>query len=330
MSARLSVSCGGHLSDRVQDLITGAVVPEGIDLTYLTSSPAEAFRRLLRGEFDAGEMSLSTHIVNVSRGVTDHVAIPVFPSRTFRHGAIYVRKDDEVREPSDLVGRRVGVPEYQMTAALWVRGMLQHTYGVLPSDIEWITGGLQDPRRRNLVEVDVRGVKVRREHERSLDELLVAGDLDAIVAPQAPASFLESDAVVRLFGDPAAAERAYYRDTRLFPIMHTVVVRRELLDAHPWVAVSLFDAFDRAKVNALQRLQSREPLPVSLPWLQSEIDATVELMGHDFWAYGMESNRAVLDAACTYAHEQGLTERPVEPQELFAETTLDRSGVRVL
>lgn len=330
MSAvRLPVSCASHLSDRVQDLATGEVVPDGIELRLFTTSPAQAFRRLLRGEFDVGEMSLATHIINVSRGVEEHVAIPVFPSRTFRHGAIYVRAGGSVQQPSDLVGRRVGVPEYQMTAALWTRGMLQHEYGVRPQDIHWVTGGLQDTRRRSLIEVEVPGVEVVREQQRSLDELLRAGDLDAVIAPQAPQAFLDGEAV-QLFGDSAAVEREYYRTTGLFPIMHTVVIRRELLQEHPWVAVSLFDAFEQAKANALQRLQAREPLPVSLPWLQQEIDATRALMGPDFWPYGLQANRAELRAACSYAHEQGLTERLVTPDELFAGTTLDREGIRVL
>lgn len=328
---RLQVSCAGHLSDRVQDLYAGEVEPEGIDLHYLPFSPAEAFRRLLRGEFHAGEMSLSTYIVMVSRGQQDFVALPVFPSRTFRHGAIYVRADGEVREPRDLVGRRVGVPEYQMTAAVWVRGLLQHGYDVAPSDVTWVTGGLRDPGRTGLVDVDVPGVTITREAERTLDELLVRGELDAIVAPQAPPSFHDgAGAVVRLFADPASVEREYFRASGLFPIMHTVVVRRALYDEHPWVATSLFDAFDLAKHRAMTRLQSREPLPVSLPWLQAEIDATRDLMGPDFWPYGFARNEAVLQAACTYVAEQGLAERAVDPRELFAPTVLDREGARVL
>lgn len=177
--------------------------------------------------------------------------------------------------------------------------------------------------------MEVPGVEVVREQQRSLDELLRAGDLDAVIAPQAPQAFLDGEAV-QLFGDSAAVEREYYRTTGLFPIMHTVVIRRELLQEHPWVAVSLFDAFEQAKANALQRLQAREPLPVSLPWLQQEIDATRALMGPDFWPYGLQANRAELRAACSYAHEQGLTERLVTPDELFAGTTLDREGIRVL
>lgn len=328
---RLQVSCAGHLSDRVVDLHTGAVASEGIDLHYIPLTPAEAFRRMLRGEFDAGEMSLSTYILTVARGESDFVAIPVFPSRTFRHSAVYIRTGAGVAEPRDLAGRRVGVPEYQMTAALWVRGMLEHEYGVRPADIEWVTGGLRDPGRRGLVEVDVTGVRITREEKRSLDELLLAGEIDAIVAPQAPPSFTAgSPAVARLFPDYRQVEADYYRKTGLFPVMHTVVLTRSLYEAHPWAAVSLYQAFDRAKAHAMERLLTREPLPVSLPWVQDEIDRTLDVMGPDFWPYGLEANRAVLDAACGYLVEQGLCDRRVDPGELFAPTVVDLAGMRVL
>lgn len=316
---RLPVSYAGHLSDRVQDLYSGVVVPQGIDLHPLQFPPVEAFRRLLRGEFHVGEMSLATYIVNVARGQNEFVALPVFPSRTFRHSAIYVRADRGIERPADLVGRVVGVPEYQMTAALWVRGLLQHEYGVKPAELSWVTGGLRDRGRRGLVDVEVEGVAITHESERTLDEMLVAGELDAIVAPQPPPSFLAGAAEVRrLFTDYRTAEQEYYRATGLFPIMHLVVVRRVLYDEHPWVAASLFDAFERAKENAFARLRSCEPLPVSLPWIQDEVDETMALMGPDFWPYGLEANRGVLEAACAYLAEQGLTDRRVDPDELFA------------
>lgn len=325
----LHVSCAGHLSDRVQDLHTGRVRIEGVSLHYLPLSPAEAFRRMLQGEFDAGEMSLATHIVKVSRGEDDFVAIPAFPSRTFRHSAIYVNERSGIADPGDLVGRRVGVPEYQMTAALWVRGLLEHEYGVRPGDMSWVTGGLRDPGRRPLVDVDVPGVSVRHEPERSLDELLRTGEIDAVVAPQAPPSFAAGDGVRRLFPDYRRVEAEYFAKTRLFPIMHTVVLRRDFHREHPWVAASLFRAFDAARTAAIGRLTQREPLPVSLPWMQSELDETIEIMGPDFWPYGVERNQQVLEAACRYAWEQGLCARAVEVEELFdpGVVGLESSGI---
>lgn len=315
---KLRLSYIGHLSDRVQDLYDGRVVAEGVDLDYLPALPVEGFRRMLAGEFDVGEMSFATYVVKVARGERDLVAIPVFPSRSFRHSAIYVSERSGIVSPADLAGRRVGVPEYQMTVALWVRGLLQHEHGIAPSDVEWVTGGLRDPGRRGLVEVDIPGVSITHEAERSLDELLRTGAIDAIIAPQDPPSFVAGDGVRRLFPDYRAAEAAYYRKTGLFPIMHTVVFRREVYEAHPWAAVSLYRAFEQAKANAFERLFSREPLPISLPWLQPEIDATLAIMGDDFWPYGIEPNRKVLEAACTYIREQGICDRSVDVDALFA------------
>ncbi|GAA1403458.1 ABC transporter substrate-binding protein [Pseudonocardia kongjuensis] len=327
----LTLACAGHLSDRVLDLWTGAVRPAGIDLHYLPMSPREGFRRLLRGEFPAGEMSLSTYATSVALDRARFVAIPAFPSRTFRHSAVYLRTDAGIDGPADLAGRRIGVPEYQMTAAVWVRGMLQHDHGVRPSDVEWVTGGLRDPGRPALEQVEVRGVKVVHEDRRSLDELLLAGEIDAIVAPQAPPSFTAgSPRVRRLFADHRAAETDYHRRTGLFPIMHTVVLDRALHEAQPWVAASLYEAFDRARRNALDRLAEYEPLPVSLPWVGAELARTVEVMGADFWPYGLEPNEPVLDALCGYLVEQGLCERRLRPRELFAPSTLDLAGTRAL
>lgn len=312
------VSYAGHLSDRVQDLYYDRIRPEGVDLHFISLLPFEAFHRLIAGEFDAGEMSLSTFIVKVSRGEHDLVAIPVFPSRTFRHNAIYVAEASGIERPEDLAGRRVGVPEYHMTAALWVRGLLEHEYGVPPDAIDWFTGGLRDAGRRPLVQVEVPGVRVSHVADRSLDEMLRVGDLDAIIAPQAPPSFTDGEGARRLFEDYPRVEAAYFRKTGIFPIMHTLVLRRELYDAHPWVAVSLFRAFDRARAAAMERLQVREPPTVSLPWVQHALDETMTAMGPDFWPYGVEPNRTVLATACQYSAEQGLTDRLVDVDELFA------------
>lgn len=319
MSSRLSVSYAGHLSDRVAALYWGRIQPEAIDLRFIPLSPAEAFRRTQNGEFQVGEMSFSTYIVRTSRGENPFVAIPVFPSRAFRHNAIYVNKHAGLSQPRDLRGRKVGVPEYQMTAALWARGMLQHEYDVHPRDIEWVTGGLQDPGRRPLVAVDVPGVSITHRDDTTLDQLLVAGEIDAIIAPQMPPSFRAGHPDVgRLFPNHREVEAAYFRKTRLFPIMHTVVLRREFFDENPWVAVSLFQAFVAAKSACLLSLAVEEPLPVSLPWIYEEVTRIQDLMGTDFWPYGIEENRTVIEAACSYAHEQGLTSRLVAVEELFA------------
>ncbi|MHB1090731.1 MAG: substrate-binding domain-containing protein [Ilumatobacteraceae bacterium] len=326
----ITVSCVGHRSDRVDDLISGAVRPDGIDLQWFTLPPAEAFRRMQRGEFDIGEMSLATHIVRVSRGERAFVAIPAFPSRCFRHGAIYVGSRSEIHEPRDLIGCTVGVPEYHMTAALWVRGMLHDDHDIEPSSMKWVTGGLRDPGRRPLVEVSVPGVSILHVEDRSLDDMLMAGEIDAIVAPQAPPSFFDSRGTRQMFADPTSIEKEYFLRTRLFPIMHTVAISAAFHDAHPWAAVSLFRAFETARSRALERLRTREPLPVSLPWIQHAVDETIALMGQNFWPYGIESNRATLEAACRYAHDQGLSDRLVDPVELFAPTVVDLDSTGLL
>ncbi|WP_183091685.1 ABC transporter substrate-binding protein [Streptomyces radicis] len=327
----LTLACPGHFSDRVFDLWTGAVRPAGIDLQYLPMSPREAFRRLLRGEFPVGEMSLSTYVTSVAHDRARFVAIPAFPSRTFRHSAVYVRDAAGIEGPADLVGRRIGVPEYQMTAAVWVRGMLQHDHNVRASDVEWVTGGLQDSGRHSLEPVTVRGVNVVHEDQRSLDDLLLAGEIDAIVAPQAPPSFAAgSPAVRRLFPDYRSVEADYFRRTGLFPIMHTVVMDRSLYESQPWIAASLYEAFDRARANAIARLTEREPLSVSLPWINDEVAQTVEVMGPNFWPYGLEPNEPVLEALCGYLVEQGICDRRVAARDLFAPTVLELAGTRSL
>lgn len=325
MSQLLDISYCGHLSDRVDDLYTGRVTPSGVNLRFIRHQPAQAFRRMLAGEFTTGEMSLATHIVRVSRGEQDLVGIPVFPSRVFRHRAIYVRRSAGLSSPADLVGRRVGVPEYQMTAALWVRGLLRHEYGVLPEQIEWVTGGLQQAGRRGLVDIDVPGVKVSHETGASLDALLVRGEIDAIVAPQAPPSYGDPDGdVTRLFSDDDDVEMAYYAKHRLFPIMHTVVIRPDVLERNPWVAQSLTKAFTEAKDLALADLFNPAALKCSLPWLVPEAERCRELFGTaDFWPYGLAANRLPLSTFLRYSHEQGLSPQLVEPGALFAPSTLE-------
>ena len=326
----INASCVGHRSDRVEDLINGVVAPESINLQWFTLPPAEAFRRMQSGEFDIGEMSLSTHIVRVARGIDDFVAIPVFPSRCFRHSAIYVAPNSPIVDPADLNGKRIGVPEYQMTAALWVRGMLADDHAVDPSTISWVTGGLRDAGRRPLIDTNIPGVEIAHVDDGSLDEMLLAGDLDAIIAPQAPPSFFDGRGTRHLIADHSQAEREYYRRTGLFPIMHTVVLTKRFHESYPWASVSLYRAFEQARHNAITRLLSREPLPISLPWIQDAVSETINLMGEDIWPYGCDANRDTLDAACRYAHAQGLTDRLVDPNDLFCPSVVNLSASGLL
>ena len=331
----LSISYAGHFADRVQDLYYGAVRPEAIDLHFLPLPPVQAFNRMLRGEFDSSEMSFSSYVIRAAmakRGgdPLPFVAIPVFPSRTFRHGAIYVNTAAGIGGPEDLAGRRIGVPEYNMTAAVWARGLLKDEYGVTPESIRWTTGGLTSAGRKAMLAQEVPGVDIVHEQDRTLDEMLVAGDLDGLIAPQPPPAYRNHDPrVARLFQDVTAAEQAYCRKTGLFPIMHTLVLRRDLYDRHPWVAASLYEAFDKAKNNCLARLAEEEPAPVSYPWSAALGRTVREIRGDDFWPYGVEPNRAEIETLCRYTHEQGLAPLRLAPEDLFAESVARLSSFRL-
>lgn len=333
--AQLQLSYAGHRSDRVDDLYFGVVRPEAIDLHFVPLPPFQAFNRFLRGEFDCGEMSFSTFVIKSAQSKLSgeplpFVAIPAFPSRTFRHGAIYVNLASGIARPELLKGRRVGVPEYQMTAAVWARGMLKHQHGVDPKSIAWVTGGLEKPGRKPLMELSYPGIDVRHEENKTLDDMLVAGEIDALIAPQMPPAIRAARPEVgRLFTDLAAVEQAYYRETGLFPIMHTVVMRRELYERHPWAAVSLYQAFERAKDNCLARLHVEEPVPLSLPWSGSLRERVVEMMGEDFWPYGIEKNRNVIEALCQYTWDQGLAPVKAEVGDLFAPSVVSLAGERL-
>jgi 4,5-dihydroxyphthalate decarboxylase len=324
----LQLSYAGHLSDRVQDMYYGVVRPEGIDLHFIALPPVEAFNRMLRNEFHCGEMSFSTYVIRLARGDLPFVAIPVFPARTFRHGAIYVNTRAGIAGPRDLIGRRVGVPEYQMTAAVWVRGLLRHEYDVRPEDLHWITGGLAMPGRKPLVDVAVPGIRVEYVEDSTLFDMLLSGGIDALIAPQVPPAIREGRREVGyLFPNFPEVERAYFRKTGIFPIMHVVVMQKDVYAQQPWIAASLTRAFEIAKDNCFSRLDAQEPLPVSIPWSHCLADDVRGLMGGDFWPYGVEKNRKTIEALCSYAFEQGLVPRPVSADELFAShaIALDRN-----
>jgi len=316
----LSVACDRN--DRTQALFDGEVTPTGTDTTFLPLQIEHIFWRMSQNhDFDASEMSFSTYITLRSQGVDDFIAIPVFPSRYFRHSCIFVNTDAGIEEPADLAGKDVGIPEYQMTAALWIRGMLQHDYGVHTSDLRWYQGGLEEPGRQQMANLDL-PEEIHLEHvpDRSLSEMLDSGDIDALVTARSPSSF-ETGPVERLFPEYQAVEMDYYERTGMFPLMHTIVLRREVYEEHQWVAVELLDAFTEAKDRGLATLDDTGVLKTALPWLHTALDETRELMGPDYWPYGVEANRTELEAMVQYAHEQGLTEERLSVDELFAPNT---------
>lgn len=319
---RLTLAAGHY--DRTEALRDGRVRPEGIELTYLMLRVEEIFWRVAQyREFDAAEFSLGGYLVRLGRGADDLVAIPVFPSRCFRHSGIFVHAASGIERPQDLRGKRVGVPEYQMTAAVWVRGILSDDYGVRPHEMEWLQGGLEDPGRVPFEPAEPPGVQLGfAPSDRSLAQMLAAGEIDALVTARTPSTFdRRGGPVRRLFQDPWSAERDYFQRTGVFPIMHTMVIKREVLNANPWVASTLFKAFEAAKALALEDLTQTSALPLSLPFLVEHAYQTLDLMGDDYWPYGLEPNRNTLETFVRYMREQGLIPQPLPIESLFPEST---------
>jgi len=322
---RLTLACWDY--DRVRALSNGSVTAEGIDLNILELPVEETFFRMLRHrEFDAAEMSLSSYTVSLTRENPAFIAIPVFPSRLFRHNGIFISTRSGITAPKDLVGKRIGVPEYQLTAPVWMRGILQDEYGVDPASVHYFTGGEENPGREEKVALNLPPrIRVRAiGPNQTLSAMLADGEIDAITAPRNPSTFrTRPDQVKRLFENYVEVEREYFRKTRIFPIMHTVVLRRELYQAHPWIAQSLTKAFTEAKRRAQENLSIVAAIKTMLPWQIAHVEDALLELGDDWWPYGFESNRHVLDTFLRYHHEQGLSPRRFKPEELFAPETFD-------
>jgi 4,5-dihydroxyphthalate decarboxylase len=322
---RLTLACWDY--DRTRALADGSVRPEGIDLNYLNLHVEETFFRMLRNrEFDAAEMSLSSYAMSAALDDTPFIAIPVFPSRFFRQSCIFVSAKSGIREPKDLVGKRVGTPEYQMTAPVWIRGILQDEYGVDPASVEYCTGGEEEPGREEKLKLELPAkFKVTRiGATQTLAQMIADGEVDAMHTARMPSTFrTRPGSVLRLFENYVDVERAYYRKTKIFPIMHTVAVRRDVYRANPWIAQSLQKAFVEAKRKVYENLYTTSALTTMLPWQIAQVEEVRREMGDDWWSYGFEPNRHVLDTFLRYHHEQGLSKRRLRPEELFAPETLD-------
>jgi 4,5-dihydroxyphthalate decarboxylase len=300
---------------------------DGIDLTYLNLVIEEIFFRQMRHhEFDVSELSLSSFLVSMFEDPPPFVAIPIFPSRSFRHSGIYVNADAGIREPKDLTGKRVGCAEYQLTANVWIRGILEDEYGVAPASFTTVIGGLEDAGRVEKASVSLPG-NIRTEGigpAQTLSGMLEAGEIDAIFSPRAPSSFIRGTGRVRrLFEDTYAAERGYYERTKIFPIMHVVVIRRDLYERHRWVAQSLFKGFVDAQRMAYDDLHQTAALKVMLPWLIKHVAETEQVMGRDFWAYGYGPNVGAIETLLRYHYQQGLSRRQLKAHEIFAPETLE-------
>jgi 4,5-dihydroxyphthalate decarboxylase len=329
MALQLSLAAGEY--DRTRAIFNGSAKIEGCDITAVPLEPEEAFHRAFKfTEFDISEISLSSYIMTTARGDAHYFALPAFVSRLFRHSGIYVRTDRGIERPQDLKGRTIGVPEYQITANVWIRGILKDEHGVLPSDINWRRGGLEDPGRDERAtiklppEIDLQAIPAHR----TLSAMLESGELDGLISARAPSCFLRgAPNIARLFPDYPATEEAYYRKTGIFPIMHAIGIRRSLVETHPWLAVSVYKAFLKAKELCMHELGQIGHLATSLPWSVAEYDRLRRVMGEDFWSYGVESNRRVLETLARYSYDQGLSIRQLPVDEMFVPSTYDLSKI---
>jgi 4,5-dihydroxyphthalate decarboxylase len=321
---RLTLACWDY--DRTRALADGSVAPDGIELVYLNQPVEETFFRMMRyREYDCSEMSLSSYVASLNAEKPPFIAIPVFPSRFFRHSCIFVSAKSGIRRPEELKGKRIGVPEYQMTAPVWIRGILSDDYGVKVTEVEHFSGGEEEPGRDEKLKLNLPGeIRLRPiGANQTLSRMLADGELDALVTARAPSTFhREPESVKRLFPNYVEVEKEYYRRTKIFPTMHTVVVRRDVYEKNPWIAQSLCKAFIQAKAKAYALYDQTAALPAMVPWLVAELEEARREMGEDWWPYGLEPNRKALETFLRYHHEQGLSKRRFAPEELFAPETL--------
>lgn len=317
--------------DRTKALFLGRAAIEGCDIVPLAVDAEECFHRAFKfQEFDIAELSLSSHMATVSRGENAYVGVPAFVSRVFRHSGIYIRTDRGIRKPEDLRGRTVGVPEYQITANVWIRGMLQDDYGVKPEEIHWRRGGIEEPGRGERSPIKLPpGIDLQQVPEgKTLSGMLEAGEIDAMITARAPSCFDRgAPHVGRLFPDFKKVEQDYFRRTGLFPIMHLIGIRKTLVQQYPWLPVSVYNAFLKSKNIAVKQLNELTQLMVNLPWVVDHFNETRRVMGEDFWPYGFAENRKALETFARYHQEQGLSSRRVAPEELFASSTFDLSKI---
>jgi 4,5-dihydroxyphthalate decarboxylase len=316
---KLTLACWDY--DRTRPLLDGRVKPEGIELDIQLLRPRQTFQRMLDDqEFQVSELSLASYTALKGRGACPFVAIPVPLSKIFRHSCIYVRTGAGINKPEDLKGKRVGTSQYSSTALVYMRGMLQHEYGVRDSDMHWFMGGLNTFTEKPLIPLNL-PPRVKLDFlsaGQTLEAMFKAGELDALLSIYIPQLFLDgSPTIARLFPNFKQAEQDYYRKTRIFPIMHTIVLREDVYREHPWAARSLYNAFSQAKDIAVNGLYDTDALHLALPWLLDHVEEAWRVFGKDFWAYGLEPNRETYTAIGQYVHDQGLSPRVITADELF-------------
>ncbi|WP_296557125.1 PhnD/SsuA/transferrin family substrate-binding protein [Pigmentiphaga sp.] len=304
--------------DRTRALVDGSVGVQGIETRFATGDLEAIFSQAFQtAEYEVTELSFSNFLIASVRGGCPYLALPIFPSRSFRHSAVYVRAGSGIATPADLAGKRIGLREYSNTVALVARGMLSDEYGFDPGSCEWFAGDVDHVERDA---IDPRNwpkeVSIRAVQGRTLSSMIEAGELDALIAYTPPAAFGHAG-VGRLFPDWREVEKDYYARTRRFPIMHVIALRRDVAEANPSLPKALLAAFDQAKQAAQDRLAIHQALPIMLPWMQAEAEGTQALMGRDFWPYGFEANRDMIETQIRWSHEQGLIPRRPTAEELF-------------
>ncbi len=324
--AKLSLSVAIGEYDRTRALIDGSVAIDGVNPVYMPLVPEEIFFRAFRAaEFDICELSLSSYTIKTAQGDCPYVAVPAFVSRAFRHNAVYVRTD-RIKKPADLKGKKVGVPEYQLTANVWARAFLDDDYGVTPADIHWIRGGIAQPGRPEKLTVKLpAGVRLDNAPEgATISTLLEAGEIDGFIAPRPPSRIEKGHPHIGwLFPDPVAVGKDYFKRTGFFPIMHVLGIRRALAEQHPWLPGAVLKAFERAKEVALEKLADTAATKVTLPFVEEMLRDARAFMGEDFWSYGVAPNRKLLDYFLGQHHGQGLSSRRLSVDELFHPATYE-------
>ena len=321
---QLSVAMGDY--DRTRALLDSRVQIDGVDPVYMTLYPEEMFFRAMRSqEFDICELSFSSYTVKTANGDCPYIAVPVFLSRAFRHTSIYVRKD-RIHQPVDLKGKRIGLPEYQLSANVWARAILQDDYGVHPEDVTWVRGGIETPGRPEKIALKLPpGVKLESAPaDTTISDMLDRGEIDGFMAPRPPsAHVLANPNVGWLFEDPTATAKDYYKRTQVFPIMHVVGVRKTLAEQHPWLPGAVFKAFSQSKAAALEALSDTSATKVTLPFVEEQLKAARETMGEDYWSYGVAPNRQTLETFLRHHHAQGLSSRRLAVEEIFHPATYE-------
>ena len=322
---KLTFAC--HDYDHVRDIFEPEVVTEGIELTQLKLPVEEIFFRFIKfGEFEISEHSLAKYVNLRSKKQARGVAIPVFPSRVFRHSAIYIRTDSGIKQPKDLEGCRIGIPEWGQTAGVYVRGALADQFDVDLSSIIWIQSGVHQPGRSEKVKFNLpKWVNLQSDIDHNLNNLLLSGVVDAVITAHPIQSFKDQDPLVaRMFDDPRDVELDYFKKTRCFPIMHTIVIRDDVLNENPWVAQTVYKGLNLARERCVSRLSDATASAIPMPWIFSVLRDSRNLFGnHDIWAYGIEENRATLETFIRYCFEQGITDSLISPEDLFFENTFE-------